>query len=160
MLLNNSVRRAVCVFSLALLGAGSAWGGETLDAIRNTGRMTLGYRENAIPFSWKTESGQVVDYAIETCQRLAAAVQEHLKLPRLEVRHVPVTSADRVRSILDKRIDLECGVTTNTPARRELVALGLAYFYAGARLLVREGEGILSLQDIKNKTLTENSAVY
>ena len=131
MLLNNSVRRAVCVFSLALLGAGSAWGGETLDAIRNTGRMTLGYRENAIPFSWKTKSGQVVGYAIETCQRLAAAVQEHLKLPRLEVRHVPVTSADRVRSILDKRIDLECGVTTNTPARRELVALGLTYFYAG-----------------------------
>ena len=153
MLLNNSVRRAVCVFSLALLGAGSAWGGETLDAIRNTGRMTLGYRENAIPFSWKTESGQVVGYAIEICQRLAAAVQEHLKLHRLEVRYVPVTSADRVRSILDKRIDLECGVTTNTPARRELVALGLAYFYAGARLLVREGEGILSLQDMKNKTL-------
>ena len=61
MLLNNSVRRAVCVFSLALLGAGSAWGGETLDAIRNTGRMTLGYRENAIPFSWKTKSGQVVE---------------------------------------------------------------------------------------------------
>ena len=76
-----------------------------------------------------------------------------MKLPRLEVRYVPVTSADRVRSILDKRIDLECGVTTNTPARRELVALGLTYFYAGARLLVREGEGILSLQDMKNKTL-------
>ena len=90
MLLNNSVRRAVCVFSLALLGAGSAWGGETLDAIRNTGRMTLGYRENAIPFSWKTKSGQVVGYAIEICQRLAAAVQEHLKLPhrRSEERRV------------------------------------------------------------------------
>lgn len=153
MLYSNPLRRAACAVSFALLGAASAFGGETLDAIKNTGTITLGYRENAIPFSWQTRDGQVVGYAVETCLHVASAVQEHLKLPRLNVRYVPVTSADRVRFILDKRIDLECGVTTNTPARREQVALGLTYFYAGARLMVREGESIGSLQDMVGKTL-------
>ena len=150
---NKPSRRALCAVFLALLGAGSASGGEILEAIRSSGRMTLGYRASAVPFSWRQQDGQVVGYAIETCQHLAAAIQLHLQLPSLQVRYVPVRPAERTRFIVDRRIDMECGVTTNTPERRKRVAMGLTYFYAGARLLVREGEGIASLQDMKGKKL-------
>lgn len=133
--------------------AGTAHAGPTLERIQSTGTLTLGYRAGGPPFSYETGNGQVIGYAIDVCQRLAATIQQQLRLPRLAVRYVPVTTAERIAAVRDGRIDLECASTTNTKARREQVAFGLTYFYTGARLLVREGEGIHSLADMKGKTL-------
>ncbi len=126
--------------------------GPVLDRIRANQTVTIGYRANSAPFSYE-DKGHVVGYAIDVCQRIATALQQQLKLPKLAVRYVPVTTADRIPALLEGRIDLECAGSTNTKARREQVAFGLTYFYAGASILVREGEGIDGFASLRGKVL-------
>lgn len=141
------------VLAVGMLPTGAVQAGPTLDRIQSTGTITLGYRAGGPPFSYEDRDGQVIGYSIDVCQRMASAIQQQLRLPRLTVRYVPVTTAERIAAVQNGRIDLECASTTNTKARREQVAFGLTYFYTGARLLVRAGEGIRSLADMKGKTL-------
>ena len=126
--------------------------GPVLDRIQSTQTLTIGYRANSAPISYE-EKGRVIGYAIDVCQRVATLLQQQLKLPKLAVRYVPLTSAERIPALQEGRIDLECAGTTNTKARREQAAFGLTYFYAGASVLVHDGEGIGGLNDLRGKTL-------
>ena len=77
----------------------------------------------------------------------------HLKLPKLQVQAVPVLESTRISAVINGEIDIECAGTTNSKARREQVAFGLPYFYAGSALMVREGGGITGLGNCRGKKL-------
>ena len=66
---------------------------------------------------------------------------------------VPVLESTRIPAVVNGEIDMECAGTTNNKARREQVAFGLAYFYAGSALMVREGSGITGLSGLGGKNL-------
>lgn len=136
----------------AILLAFNVQAGPVLDRIHSTQTITIGYRANSAPMSYE-DKGRVIGYAVDVCQRIASAFQQQLKLPKLAVRYVPVTAAERIAALQEGRIDLECAGTTNTKARREQAAFGLTYFYAGASVLVHDGEGIGGLNDLRGKTL-------
>ena len=136
----------------AILLAFNVQAGPVLDRIHSTQTITIGYRTNNAPMSYE-DKGRVIGYAVDVCQRIASAFQQQLKLPKLAVRYVPVTAAERIAALQEGRIDLECAGTTNTKARREQAAFGLTYFYAGASVLVHDGEGIGGLNDLRGKTL-------
>ena len=126
--------------------------GPVLERIQSTRTITIGYRANSAPMSYE-DKGQVIGYAIDVCQRVAAGLQQQLKLPKLAVRYVPVTPAERIPALMEGRIDMECAGTTNTKARRAQLAFGLTYFYAGASVLVRDGEDLGGLESLRGKTL-------
>lgn len=130
----------------------SAQAGPTLDRIKATQVFTVGYRPNSAPMSYEF-NGQVTGYAIDVCQRIGAAIAQQLKLPALKVRYVPVSTTERMPALFKGSIDMECAGTTNSKSRREQMAFGLTYFYAGANLLVRDGEGITGLPGLRGKTL-------
>jgi ABC-type amino acid transport substrate-binding protein len=114
---------AICVALLAL--AGPATGQEirpTLDKIKETGVVQLGYRETSRPFSFRGSDGQPAGFSVDLCLQVAAALRESLKLPGLKVAWVPVTPADRIPKLVKGTIDLECGSTTITFGRMEQVA--------------------------------------
>ena len=91
--------------------------GPVLDRIQSTQTITIGYRANSAPMSYE-DKGRMIGYAVDVCQRIASAFQQQLKLPKLAVRYVPVTAAERIAALQEGRIDLECAGTTNTKARR------------------------------------------
>ena len=122
----------------------------TLDKIRRTGQISITYREASIPFSY-TVDGKPVGYAFEMCKLVAQAVQKKLGLSKLDIKTVPVTSANRVEAIVKGTADLECGSTTNNATRRKDVAFTVPHYIAGARLLVHSGKGIHSIDDLKGK---------
>ena len=126
---------AITALALPALGADA-----TLAKIQSTGALTIGYRLDAAPLSYAGEGGKPIGYAVELCQQLAARIQSQLKLPALQLHYVPVTIAERFDRIADGKIQLECADSTNTKARRERVAFGLTYYYAGARMLVRSND--------------------
>ena len=77
---------AVCVLLLAL--AEAAAGQEirpTLDKIKETGVVQLGYRETSRPFSFRGSDGQPAGFSIDLCLQVAGALRESLKLPGLKV---------------------------------------------------------------------------
>lgn len=129
------------VLALAATLTQPAWAVDsTLTKIQSTATISIGYRQDAAPLSYVGDSGKPIGYAVEICQHLASRLQAQLKLPALQVNYVPVTIAERFDSIAAGKIQLECADSTNTKARRDRVAFGLAYYYAGARMLVRQDD--------------------
>jgi glutamate/aspartate transport system substrate-binding protein len=126
---------------------------DTLRRIRETGVLTLGARENSFPFSSLDAKGQPQGYSIDLCLHVAEAVRSELKLPGLEVRFLPVSSSSRIPALIEGRIDLECGSTTNTRDRQEQVTFAYTTFVAGIRMLVRKSSNVNSMEDLRGKNV-------
>ncbi|HEX2527873.1 MAG TPA: hypothetical protein VHL31_16440 [Geminicoccus sp.] len=47
----------------------------TLDRIEQTKTITLGYRSDAVPFSYKNEIGEPAGYSVELCRVVAAEIK-------------------------------------------------------------------------------------
>src|SRR4030095_7453561 len=87
----------------------------TLKKIKDSGTITLGYREQWVPFSFKGSDGTPAGYSVDLCKSVATAVQQQLKLQKLDVKWVPVTVDTRMQAVANGTVDLECGSTTNKP---------------------------------------------
>src|ERR1700690_1772687 len=81
----------------------------TLKNIKETGAITLSYRDSSIPFSYLDDSQKPVGYAMDICYKIVDAVKKEPKLDKLEVKLNPVTSATRIPLMANGTIDLECG---------------------------------------------------
>src|SRR3989475_7296817 len=153
--MGSSVRSglAFCVVLLAL-AAGPAAGQEirpTLDKIKETGVVQLGYRETSRPFSFRGSDGQPAGFSIDLCLHVAGALREALKLPGLKVAWVAVTPADRIAKLVKGTIDLECGSTTITFGRMEQVAFSHMISVDGGSLLAITDSGIGTVKDLAGK---------
>jgi len=109
---------------------------ETLVRVRQTGILKLGYYVNARPFSYQDESGKPAGYAIALCQEIAKDVKTELALPSLAVEFVPV-DVDRFDAVQQGRIDLLCGPSVETLARRKEISFSIPIFPGGVGALLR-----------------------
>lgn len=126
---------------------------DTLRRIRDTGVLLLGVRETSVPFSYLDAQKQPHGYSIDLCLRVADAIRAEMKLPRLEVKFVPVSSSNRIPALLAGRIDLECGSTTNTRDRQQQVAFAYTTFVAGIKMLAKKSADVDSIEDLRGKTV-------
>lgn len=124
---------------------------DTLRRIRDTGTITLGVRETSVPFSFLDAQKQPQGYSVDLCMRVADVIKAELKLPRLDVRFVPVSSSDRIPMLVAGKIDLECGSTTNTRERAQQVAFAYTTFVAGIKMLTKRTANISSVEDLRGK---------
>jgi ABC-type amino acid transport substrate-binding protein len=123
----------------------------TLKKVMDSGTLTVGYRENALPFSFTGSDGKPTGYSIDLCREIAVAVQQELKLPNLAVRWVPVTPDNRIDAVVNGTVDIECGSTTASLSRQEKVDFTLMTFVDGASLLIAEGSGMRTVGDLAGK---------
>lgn len=125
--------------------------GGTLDRIAASHTILLGYRLGARPFSFRDDKGKAAGYSIDLCRAVAAQVKVALKLPDLKLTFVPVSAEDRFDKLVDGRIDLLCGATTETLARLHDIAFSSLTFVTGASLLTRKDSGIAILADLEGR---------
>jgi glutamate/aspartate transport system substrate-binding protein len=111
-----------------------AMSGNTLDRIKASKTVTFGYRESSVPFSFARE-GKPAGYSVDLCNRVAADLKRDLQMPDLDVKWVAVTVENRVQTLRDKAIDLECGSTTNTLSRQADADFSLTTWVTGGSLL-------------------------
>ena len=129
---------------------------DTLEKIRASGEIVLGYRPDAVPFSYTVAgAAEPVGYAIDICKNLVLAIQRDAQLPTLRIKYLPVDNKERFPAVADGRVDLECGDTTNTRERREKLnmAFSVPYYIAGTRMLVRTDSNITRIEDMGSKTI-------
>jgi glutamate/aspartate transport system substrate-binding protein len=125
----------------------------TLKKISDSGTLVVGYRENALPFSFTGSDGKPTGYSIDLCKEIAVAVQQELKLANLAVQWVPVTPESRVDAVANGTVDIECGSTTASLSRQEKVDFTLMTFVDGATLLTVEGAGVRTVADLAGKRI-------
>src|SRR5689334_5972698 len=129
----------------------------TLKKIKETGSITVGYRESSIPFSYLDDKQRPVGYAMDLCMKIVDAVKADLKMPGLKVQLQPVTSSNRIPLMQNGTIDLECGSTTNSVERQKQVSFGPTYFVINVTAAVKKSSGINSLADLNGKTISTTS---
>jgi putrescine:ornithine antiporter len=128
---------AAVLLAVGALALAAPAAGATLDQIRTKGQIRLGYRPDAVPLSFRDPSGKPAGYSVEICKDIAAAVKAELGLPDLTVEWVPVTAESRFDSLKAGQIDVLCGATTVTLARRTQVSFSLPIFPGGIGALIR-----------------------
>ena len=126
----------------------------TLSKVAASGRFTIGYVPDAPPLSFRDASGKPVGYSIELCKVIANAVQQRLGLKKMAVDYVPlVRPADRMVAVVNGDVDIECGASTVTLARREQLDFTLMTLITGASSLSLAESGINSNADLDGKTI-------
>lgn len=133
--------------------AGPSEDSPTLRKIANTGLITLGHRESSIPFSYYDERQQVIGYSHELMLKVVEGIRNELRLSRIDIRLMPVTSANRITLVQNGTIDIECGSTTNNLERQKQVSFSTTIFIVGTRLLTRANSGINDFSDLAGKNL-------
>jgi glutamate/aspartate transport system substrate-binding protein len=129
----------------------------TLQKIKDTGTVTLGHRETSIPFSYFDDKQQVIGYAMDICYRIVDAVKAELKLPKIDIKLNPVTSATRIPLIANGTVDLECGSTTNNLERQKQVAFTITHFVTANRFVSKRDANLKTVDDLKGKTVVSTS---
>src|SRR5215468_6915021 len=107
----------------------------TLERIKATKTINLGYRDASVPFSFVGPGQKPSGYSVDLCQQVVEDLKRELQLPDLAAKWTPVTVESRVAAVQNGSIDLECGSTTNTFSRQSQVDFSLTTFVTGASLL-------------------------
>jgi polar amino acid transport system substrate-binding protein len=119
----------------------------TLDKVRQASKLTLGYREDARPFSFNDGSGTPTGYSIALCQQVADEVKAELGGIDLTVEWVPVTLDERFDAVAGGKVDLLCASDTVTLDRRKQVSFSIPVFLSGIAAVLRS-DAPQPLQDV------------
>lgn len=129
----------------------------TLKKVKDTNALTIGYRDSSVPFSYLDGDQKPVGYAMDICLKIAEAVKKELKLPGMEVKLNPVTSATRIPLIANGTIDLECGSTTNNADRQKQASFTNTHFLTATRYVSKKDAKLHTIDDLKGKTVVSTS---
>ena len=146
--------RTALLIAVALLGSACAsHAPDTLKKVKESGSLAIGYRESSVPFSFVNLEKQPSGYSVELCKRIATSIQQQLGLANLQVKWVPVTPEDRITSVANGTVDIECGSTTNTLGRQEQVDFTNMTFVDGSSMLVTSASAIRRVADLAGKKI-------
>jgi ABC-type amino acid transport substrate-binding protein len=129
----------------------------TLDKVKQSGTITLAYREASIPFSYLDDKAQPTGFAYEICEKIVDKVKVATGRSDLKKQYQAVTSANRIPLLQNGTVDIECGSTTNNSERSKQVQFAINYFYTGTRFLVKAGTNVSKLSDLAGKQVVSTT---
>ena len=132
---------------LLLTAAPPASAAGTLERVKASGKLTVGYGADARPFTYKDESGNPAGYAIALCGKIADAMKADLGLSSLAVDYIAVTPDEGLRAIVQGKIDILCEATVPTLKSRKEVSYSIPIFASGIGAVVAK-DASTRLKDI------------
>ncbi|MDB5655744.1 MAG: gltI [Tardiphaga sp.] len=155
----TSIRLVAAALAVALCAA-QAQAQEltgTLKKIKDTGAITIGFRDSSVPFSYLDDNQKPIGFAMDICYKIVDAVKADLKLDKLEVKLNPVTSATRIPLIANGTIDLECGSTTNNIDRQKQASFTNSHYLSASRFVSKKANKLDKIDDLKGKSVVSTS---
>ena len=123
----------------------------TLQKVKETNRIVLGFQEASVPFSYLDGNQKAIGYAVDICLKIVDAVKRELKLSSLDVETSPVTSSNRIPLMMNGTVDLVCSATTNNAERQRQVAFTNSHFLSATRFAARKSDNITTIDHLKGK---------
>ena len=124
-----------------------------LRKIRDSKTITVAYRTDALPFSFNDDKNQPAGYTVDICKRVVASIEQQLKIQGLKVNWMPATAQNRFDLIAKKQADMECGASTATLSRMEIVDFSNYVFVDSTGVLVRNESGVKAFNDLAGKKI-------
>jgi ABC-type amino acid transport substrate-binding protein len=109
----------------------------TLDRLRAGAVLHVGYRTDARPLSFKDENGRASGYSVALCQIVIEAIKHEPGLGGIRVDWMPATIENRFDALREGSLDLLCGASTVTLARREQASFSIPIFPGGIGAIMR-----------------------
>ena len=123
----------------------------TLQKVKETNRIVLGFQEASVPFSYLDGNQKAIGYAVDICMKIVDAVKRELKLSSLDVETSAVTSSNRIPLMMNGTVDLVCSSTTNNAERQRQVAFPNSHFLSATRFAARKADNIRTIEQLKGK---------
>lgn len=155
MLTQSTVIRAVGALAISLACAlPSMAQADTLETIKSSGEVKIGYRESAQPVSYLPK-GQTepTGFVVALCKQIVATNISEAVKKQVKIKWVPVTAQNRLKLLMDGSIDMECGSTTITQDRLKQVDFSLVTFVTTSRMVSLASTNAASLKGLAGKTL-------
>ncbi|MEE4189860.1 MAG: amino acid ABC transporter substrate-binding protein [Roseobacter sp.] len=124
---------------------------QTLERIKESGQIVIGFRTDAAPLSY-LEDNRPQGYTPAICFELAAKIGGYLELTDLEVIFESVDTEDRFDRVASGDIDLLCGAATITLSRREIVDFSIPVYVDGTTVALK-ADGPQSLPELAGRKI-------
>jgi glutamate/aspartate transport system substrate-binding protein len=145
---------AIACVSLALPDIPAAQAAsQTLDKIKEVGKIAFGYREASIPFAYLGADQKPTGLSLDLCAAVADKIKVALRRSALDIEFVPVNASNRIPLLQNGAIDVECGSTTNTAERQKQVSFSIATYVASPRWLVSGSSRVNEPRDLDGQTV-------
>ena len=139
---------------LACLAASAAMAGDgTLDKMKSTGEIRIGFRVDQFPFAYEAAERQPVGYTLDLCRGIVGLLQKEFAIGPVEFRLVPLSPGNRVAMVANGSVDMECDLSTDNAGREAQVSFLDPTFVGSTKILVRVGSGPASVADMAGKRL-------
>ncbi|MGA9410647.1 MAG: amino acid ABC transporter substrate-binding protein [Roseobacter sp.] len=119
---------------------------QTLERIKETGQLVIGFRTDAAPLSF-LEDNQPQGYTPTVCFELAAKIGAQLGMTDIEVIFETVDTENRFDKVAQGEIDLLCGASSITLSRRESVDFSVPVYVDGTTVAL-QADGPQSLPEL------------
>ncbi len=130
----------------------------TLQKVKRTKTITIGFRDTSVPFSYLNAARTPIGYSIDLCLVIVEEIRGDLGDDTIQVKYVSVNPQNRISMVADGAVDLECGTTTNNAERQKQVAFSPIIFVSGTKLLAKRAAKYKSYLDLKGKTVVVTEA--
>lgn len=127
-----------------------------LTRIASNGEINIGHRTSEAPFSY-VANDKPMGYAIDLCLNVIEGLRKELALDELTINFVPVTPANRFILVSNGEVDIECGVTTNTPERRRQAAFSYPHFLTATRYVSLAEQHMQSIDDLAGRSVVSTT---
>lgn len=128
----------------------------TLQKIKKSGEIHIGYRSSQPPISFVSKSGNPKGYSVDICKHIVTEIESKVGIS-LQVSYTPVTADNRFEALSSGKIDILCGSTTDTLARRAIVDFTQLTFITGGSYMALKGNKVRNNFDGKKIGVVKGS---
>ena len=126
---------------------------DVLEDIGEKGYIKVGFRPASIPFAYiDKKTGRHIGFSVDMADILARNLSRRFN-KKIKVVPVAIKSSTRISAVLEDKIDVEMGSTTQTATREEVVDFSLIYFISETTFLTKKSTGITNINDLYDKKL-------
>lgn len=112
-------------------------------------KLIVGVRDDAPPFGFKDEKGNLIGYDID----LAKIIAKDILGNENKVEFVPVTASNRIMKLSAGEVDFLIATMSITNQRQQILDFSVPYYVAGQAILVNSSSKATSLSDFEGKKL-------
>lgn len=132
----------------------------TLEQIASKKTITLGYQDDAFPFSWQNGNAPA-GYAIDICNSIVNALKTKLQLKKLKIEWVKANSASQFVLIKNHMADIMCIPAFYSQNRHSISEFSLPFYFSSTRFLMRKTESNDSLAELSgHSVLVKSGTIY
>lgn len=120
---------------------------DTLNAIRERGKLVVGVKFDTKPFGYYNEKHKLVGFDVD----LAKAIAKSILGSEDRVEFVQVTPSSRILALDTNQVDMVIATMSITPQRETMIDFSRPYYIAGQTILVPKNSKISSISDLNGK---------